>query len=56
MRALIQRVSQASVTVDENLVSEIKYGLLILMVAIIVHLPVGRMVIVNLVGLQMVNR
>ena len=33
MRALIQRVSQASVTVDGSLVSEIKYGLLILICA-----------------------
>ena len=33
MRALIQRVSQASVTVNKNLVSEIKYGFLIFICA-----------------------
>ena len=33
MRALIQRVSQASVSVDDNLVSEIQYGLLIFICA-----------------------
>ena len=33
MRALIQRVSQASVSIDGNLVSEIKYGLLIFICA-----------------------
>jgi D-tyrosyl-tRNA(Tyr) deacylase len=31
MRAIIQRVSEASVTVDEKLISEIKNGLLILL-------------------------
>ena len=33
MRALIQRVSQASVILDNNVVSEIKYGLLIFVCA-----------------------
>ena len=33
MRALIQRVSEAKVTIDENIISEINYGLLILICA-----------------------
>ncbi|MEE2774996.1 MAG: D-aminoacyl-tRNA deacylase [Pseudomonadota bacterium] len=33
MRALIQRVSKASVSIDGNLISEIKYGLLIFICA-----------------------
>ena len=33
MRALIQRVSQANVKIDEKIISEIKQGLLILVCA-----------------------
>jgi len=33
MRALIQRVTQASVSIDNNTISEIKQGLLILVCA-----------------------
>ena len=33
MRALIQRVSQASVTIDNQVISEIKYGLLVFVCA-----------------------
>ena len=33
MRALIQRVTQASVSIDNNTISEIKHGLLILVCA-----------------------
>ena len=33
MRALIQRVSQASVKIDEKIISEIKQGLLVLVCA-----------------------